>query len=29
VTKIPPGSPGFNCSSSAGPVSHFCSTIDP
>jgi hypothetical protein len=29
VTSIPPGSAGFNCSSSAGPVSHFCSTILP
>lgn len=29
VTPIPPGSTGYNCSSSAGPVSHFCATILP
>jgi cytochrome c peroxidase len=29
VTSIAPGSPGFNCSAAAGPVSHFCSAIDP
>jgi hypothetical protein len=29
VTNIAPGEVGFNCSASAGPVSHFCSVIDP
>jgi hypothetical protein len=29
VTSIPPGEADFNCSASAGPVSHFCATIDP
>jgi hypothetical protein len=28
VTNIAPGQPGFNCSASAGAVSHFCSVID-
>jgi hypothetical protein len=27
VTSIPPEDPDFNCNSSAGPVSHFCSVI--
>ena len=29
VTNIPPGSPGYNCSASAGAVSHFCRVISP
>ena len=29
VTSIPPTDPTFNCSMAAGPVSHFCSVIDP
>jgi len=29
VTSIPPGTAGFNCSASSGPVSHFCSVINP
>jgi len=29
VSNTPPGSPDFNCSASAGPVSHFCSTVTP
>jgi hypothetical protein len=29
VTSAPPTDPAFNCSASAGPVSHFCSTIVP
>ncbi|MDP1990543.1 MAG: cytochrome c peroxidase [Syntrophales bacterium] len=29
VTNIPPSGLGYNCSSSAGPVSHFCSTVTP
>jgi cytochrome c peroxidase len=29
VTNIRPNQPGFNCSASAGPVSHYCIVIDP
>jgi hypothetical protein len=29
VTNSPPGTPGFNCSAGAGPVSHFCSVVTP
>ena len=29
VTNVPPGSPGYNCSASAGAVSHFCRVISP
>ncbi|MDP1822302.1 MAG: cytochrome c peroxidase [Archangium sp.] len=29
VTTIPPGRPGYTCSQSAGPVSHFCRVITP
>ena len=29
VTNIRPNEPGFNCSASAGPVSHYCIVIDP
>lgn len=27
MTTIPPGGTGFNCNSSTGPVSHFCSAV--
>jgi hypothetical protein len=29
MTTIAPNQPGFNCSSGAGPVSHFCSIVTP
>jgi cytochrome c peroxidase len=29
VTSVPPSSPAFNCSMSAGPISHFCSSVLP
>jgi hypothetical protein len=29
VTSIPPGSPGFTCDASVGPVSHFCAEVVP
>jgi len=29
LTTIAPGRPGYNCSSSAGPVSHHCAVITP
>ncbi len=29
VTSVPPSDPAFNCSVAAGPVSHFCSVINP